>query len=90
MSTLLTLAAAPFPLLWATKLPAVLVLLAVWMAKVVLGTTELPAAHTLVHDRSTIKAHQFLRHISPQSGVSEVLRLRDLVPEGRTPPCGFL
>jgi hypothetical protein len=47
------------------KLFAALVLFVFWAANVVVGTIGL-AAQTPVHDRSAIKAHQFLRHIFPQ------------------------
>src|SRR4029077_20303088 len=90
MSTLLTLPAAAFPLLWAKKLLAALVLFAVCAANVVVGTTEFAASHTPVQDRSSTKAHQFLRHICPQERSCRGLALTCSGSRGRTPPRGFL
>src|SRR5579859_162162 len=66
MSTLLTFPAPALPLVWLTKLLAVLVLLAVWAANVVVGTMKLLAANTLVADSSRTAAHKLCRHICPQ------------------------
>src|SRR5437660_2704692 len=90
MSTLLTLPAAEFPLLWAKKLLAALVLFAVCAANVVVGTTEFAASHTPVQDRSSTKAHQVLRHICPQERSCRGLALAFSGFGGRTPPRGFL
>lgn len=90
MSTLLTLPAAAFPLLWAKKLSAALVLFAVCAANVVVATTEFPASHMPVQDRSSTKAHKFLRHICPQERSCRGLALAFSDSGGRTPPRGFL
>src|SRR5580765_4988880 len=90
MSTLLILLAPEFPLLWAERLFAALVLFAVCEAKVVVGTTDFPAAYTPVQDRNRTKAHQFLRHICPQERSFRGLALACSGSGGRTPPRGFL